>query len=188
MNWFLDRSLAHQNHPHFRDDEGNTWKVSSGFYDDIKNIFTGKYSQPPIAHRVRGHIRTLTEREPTDESRDNAPSYIRRHMSPSDTWVRGYNKGDENSSKQLATRLGFSVPAAKNFEMREVDEAITLASLRKIANAMEMDLVYYFKPKQDSLDDLLQIRAELKAKELMEKLPLYQLKKSVEYFNLIQQF
>jgi len=105
LNWFLDRSLAHQNHPHFRDDEGNTWKVSSGFYDDIKNIFTGKYSQPPIAHRVRGHIRTLTEREPTDESRDNAPSYIRRHMSPSDTWVRGYNKGDENSSKQLATRL-----------------------------------------------------------------------------------
>jgi tetratricopeptide (TPR) repeat protein len=105
LNWFLDRSLAHQNHPHFRDDEGNTWKVSSGFYDDIKSIFTGKYSQPPIAHRVRGHIRTLTEREPTDESRDNAPSYIRRHMSPSDTWVRGYNKGDENSSKQLATRL-----------------------------------------------------------------------------------
>ena len=71
--------------------------------------------------------------------------------------------------KQLASRLGFSVPAAKNFEMREVDEAITLASLRKIANAMEMDLVYYFKPKQDSLDDLLQIRAELKAKELMER-------------------
>jgi hypothetical protein len=97
--------LELEEHEKFRDDEGNTWKVSSGFYDDIKNIFTGKYSQPPIAHRVRGHIRTLTEREPTDESRDNAPSYIRRHMSPSDTWVRGYNKGDENSSKQLATRL-----------------------------------------------------------------------------------
>ena len=29
---------------------------------------------------------------------------------------------------------------------------------------------------------------EEKAKELMEKLPLYQLKKSVEYLNLIQQF
>ncbi len=29
---------------------------------------------------------------------------------------------------------------------------------------------------------------EEKAKELMEKLPLYQLKKSVEYFNLMQQF
>jgi muconolactone D-isomerase len=29
---------------------------------------------------------------------------------------------------------------------------------------------------------------EQKAKELMEKLPLYQLKKSVEYFNLLQQF
>ena len=29
---------------------------------------------------------------------------------------------------------------------------------------------------------------EAKAKELMEKLPLYQLKKSVEYLNLIQQF
>lgn len=29
---------------------------------------------------------------------------------------------------------------------------------------------------------------EIKAKELMETLPLYKLKKSVEYFNLIKQF
>ncbi len=83
-------------------------------------------------------------------------------------WIRSSRTAIGMTLKQLATRLGFSVPAAKNFEMREVEEAITLASLRKIANAMEMDLVYYFKPKQDSLDDLLQIRAELKAKELME--------------------
>ncbi len=83
-------------------------------------------------------------------------------------WIRSSRTAIGMTLKQLATRLEFSVPAAKNFEMREVDEAITLASLRKIANAMEMDLVYYFKPKQDSLDDLLQIRAELKAKELME--------------------
>ncbi len=84
-------------------------------------------------------------------------------------WIRSSRTAIGMTLKQLATRLGFSVPAAKNFEMREVDEAITLASLRKIANAMEMDLVYYFKPKQDSLDDLLQFRAELKAKELMER-------------------
>lgn len=84
-------------------------------------------------------------------------------------WIRSSRTAIGMTLKQLATRLGFSVPAAKNFEMREVDEAITLASLRKIANAMEMDLVYYFKPKQDSLDDLLQIRAELKARELMER-------------------
>ena len=84
-------------------------------------------------------------------------------------WIRSSRTAIGMTLKQLASRLGFSVPAAKNFEMREVDEAITLASLRKIANAMEMDLVYYFKPKHDSLDDLLQIRAELKAKELMER-------------------
>ena len=84
-------------------------------------------------------------------------------------WIRSSRTAIGMTLKQLASRLGFSVPAAKNFEMREVDEAITLASLRKIANVMEMDLVYYFKPKQDSLDDLLQIRAELKAKELMER-------------------
>jgi muconolactone D-isomerase len=29
---------------------------------------------------------------------------------------------------------------------------------------------------------------EIKVKELMEKLPFYKLKKSVEYFNLIKQF
>jgi len=105
LNWFLDRSLAHVSHPHFSRAEGDTWGATSGFYDDIEKIFTGRYSQPPVAHRVRGHIRTLIEREPTDESRDNAPSYIRRHMGPSDTWVRAHNRGEEESSKRLATRL-----------------------------------------------------------------------------------
>ena len=105
LNWFLDRSLAHVSHPHFSRAEGDTWGVTSGFYDDIEKIFTGRYSQPPVAHRVSGHIRTLIEREPTDESRDNAPSYIRRHMGPSDTWVRAHNRGEEESGKQLATRL-----------------------------------------------------------------------------------
>jgi tetratricopeptide (TPR) repeat protein len=105
LNWFLDRSLAHPNHPHFRGDGGSAWKVSTGFYEDISNISAGVYPQPLKAHQVRGFIRTLEKGKPTDESRDNAPSYIRRHMGPNDTWVRPHNRGQGESAEKLVTHL-----------------------------------------------------------------------------------
>jgi tetratricopeptide (TPR) repeat protein len=105
LNWFLDRSLAHPNHPHFQGDGGSAWKVSTGFYEDISNISAGVYPQPLKAHQVRGFIRTLEKGKPTDESRDNAPSYIRRHMGPNDTWVRPHNRGQGESAEKLVTHL-----------------------------------------------------------------------------------
>ena len=105
LNWFLDRSLAHPNHPHFRGDEGSAWKVSTGFYDDISKISSGIYPQPMKIHQVRGFKRTLVKGTPTDEARDNAPAYIKPHMAPNETWVKSHKRGEGESGKKLATRL-----------------------------------------------------------------------------------
>ena len=119
LNWFLDCSLNIENHQMFEQtskrwtefespwgpENLTTWSATSTFRDDIESIRNFDYRKPPSAHRVRGHIRTLTERQPTDEARENAPSYIRRNMGLSDTFVRSYTKGGDLTTEKLLLHL-----------------------------------------------------------------------------------
>ncbi len=68
-------------------------------------IRSGRLSQPPRAHRVKGFIRTLAERRPTDQARDRAPAFIRRNMGPNDTFVRPHQRGGGEASMRLYDRL-----------------------------------------------------------------------------------
>ena len=119
LNWFLDVSLSISLHKEFfytpkslheieRPWEPGvfpTWSTTNVFHEDVENIRGSVDRKPPQAHRVRGHIRTLTEREPTDEARENAPAYIRRNMSPSDTFVRSYTKSGDVGTDKLLVHL-----------------------------------------------------------------------------------
>jgi tetratricopeptide (TPR) repeat protein len=118
INWFLDCSIAIARHPKFkrlnsRDVRGfarageiaNGWTTESQFDADIEQIVSGQIQAPPKAHRVRGHIRKLGDGLPSDEARDNAPPYIRRHMATNETWVRGHSRGGDVMGQHLLTRL-----------------------------------------------------------------------------------
>jgi len=118
IHWFLDCCLGVENHPKFtleRDitrttnvpwkADSITWSTKLEFDTDVQQIMADPLSRPPRAHRVRGHIRTLNERTPNEESRQRAPAYIRRIMGPSDTWVAAYAKGDGLESQRLVARL-----------------------------------------------------------------------------------
>jgi len=83
-------------------------------------------------------------------------------------WIHATRTSIGMTLQQLASRLGLSVPAVKKFEQREQSEAISLASLRKVAAAMDMDLVYYLKPKSGTLEAMMDARIEQKALELMQ--------------------
>jgi tetratricopeptide (TPR) repeat protein len=119
LNWFLDCSLNISSHEMF-DRMPNkwseierpwepkyltTWSTTTIFHDDIENMRRYVDRRPPIAHRVRGHIRTLSERQPTDEARENAPAYIRRNMGPTDTFVRSYTKSGDLGAEKLLIHL-----------------------------------------------------------------------------------
>lgn len=69
--------------------------------------------------------------------------------------------------RQLGERLGISASAVTNFEKREQAETISLATLKKTAQAMDMELVYYFKPKTGSLKTTLENQARKKAIEIL---------------------
>ena len=118
INYFLDCSIALKSHPKFRrlapneftdldltSTEGNVWTVQSEFDTDVEQILSGRMSAPPKPHRVRGHVRRLGDGLPSTDARENAPPYIRRHMSPDETWVRGHSRGGDTTGVTLLSRL-----------------------------------------------------------------------------------
>lgn len=84
-------------------------------------------------------------------------------------WIQATRLALGMSLRQLAHRIGISASALTNFEKREQAEAVTLATLKKAANAMNMELVYYFKPKSGSLKNTISIQAKKKAQEILNQ-------------------
>jgi hypothetical protein len=118
LNFFIDCSMDLSLHPKYERvantatdvatmqlDAAARWTTNVSFVSDVEGIREGRLNQPPKAHRVKGFIRKLTERHPTDEARDRAPAFIRRNMGPDDTFVRPHQRGGGNAAERLFTRL-----------------------------------------------------------------------------------
>lgn len=84
-------------------------------------------------------------------------------------WIQSMRMALGMSLRQLSERLGVSASALNNFEKREDSETISLATLRKTAEAMDMELVYYFKPKQGSIKNTIVAQARKKAKDILSQ-------------------
>ena len=118
VNWYIDCSIMLTTHPKFRKESedsrddirpwqisDNGWSATSLFSDDVDDIREGRQAAPPRAHRVRGHVRSLTQREPTADARAKAPAHIRAFMDSNDTWVQGHARGGQIETQNLLTRL-----------------------------------------------------------------------------------
>ena len=108
MAWFIDVSIAtsrSRGHPHFkRDTRDHIFRASSTFDLHVADVRDGRH-KPPRAHRVRGHIRRLSNATPSGEARRNAPAYIRMHMSINDTFVRSHSRGGPVPTHATIARL-----------------------------------------------------------------------------------
>ena len=91
---------------------------------------------------------------------------LQKMQRPHKGWIRV--KEALGMSKQLAARLGVSPPRITALEKSEVDETVTLASLRRAAEALDCALVYSFVPK-GSFEEVLQTRARRIAADLIGK-------------------
>lgn len=85
---------------------------------------------------------------------------------PQRGWLRAIREALGMTTRQLAERMGKSQSAVVDMEKSEAREAISLASLRQAAEAMDCVLVYAIVPKQQ-IDDTLRARAaEIAAQQL----------------------
>lgn len=91
---------------------------------------------------------------------------LNRVARPKEGWIRTLRKALGMSSPQLAVRLAVSKSQASQMERMEVDDRITLKQLRRVADALDCDLVYALVPRR-SIDDMVRDRARAKASKLV---------------------
>jgi predicted DNA-binding mobile mystery protein A len=85
---------------------------------------------------------------------------------PEGGWISLFRKTLNMSLRQLAERLQMTIQGASKIEKNEAEGAISLNTLRKAGEAMDLKLVYGFIPKDESLEKLV----ERKATEIATKI------------------
>jgi predicted DNA-binding mobile mystery protein A len=78
---------------------------------------------------------------------------------PPTGWIKAIRTAIGMSMQQLGNKLNVSKQGIMDIEKREQDGSVTIKSLREIARAMDMQLVYGFVPNDGSLDTLIEKRA-----------------------------
>ena len=72
---------------------------------------------------------------------------MRKYLRPRGGWLRMARRHNKISAGEVAQRMGVSRQLPLQFEKAEVDDRITLKSLRRMADALDCDLVYALIPK-----------------------------------------
>src|SRR5579864_5953862 len=85
---------------------------------------------------------------------------------PSEGWLRTVRKTLELGTAQFARRLGTRQPWVVQLEKGEVKGTVTLASMRKAADALDCDLVYALVPRKPLVDTLHEQATRIARREL----------------------
>jgi predicted DNA-binding mobile mystery protein A len=88
---------------------------------------------------------------------------------PPKGWIRALREAMDVSSGELAQRLQANRSLASQQEKAEVDDRITLRSLRACADALDCDLVYAFVPRSSTIEETLAARARAAASHTVRR-------------------
>jgi len=86
---------------------------------------------------------------------------------PSSGWINTIRTSIKMTLEQMGSRLGTTKQGAKKVEEREADGSITIKALKESANALDMDFVYGFKPRQGTILKMIDEAARKKATEIV---------------------
>jgi predicted DNA-binding mobile mystery protein A len=81
-------------------------------------------------------------------SRFNELGRVKAFAAPARGWIKAIREGLGMSTRQLAGRLNISQPSVTALEQSEAKGSIELASLRRVAEALDCTLVYALVPKK----------------------------------------
>ncbi len=101
------------------------------------------------------------------ESKIKAFVQIKDVALPPTGWIKAVRLALGMSMQQLANRLAITKQSVLEMEIREKDASISLKSLQGAAQALDMDLIYGFVPKDGSLDALIERKARELATEIV---------------------
>ena len=87
-------------------------------------------------------------------------------QAPEQGWIHTIRTTLNMTLQQLGNKLNMTSQSAKRIEEIEASGSISIKALKVVANALDMQLVYALVPKQNSIKDLV----DKKANELAKKL------------------
>lgn len=86
---------------------------------------------------------------------------------PERGWIHTIRTALNMTMAQLGTQLNITRQGVKNIEVSEANGRITLNSLKDVAHAMDLKLVYALVPIDGTINDLIQLKAEKLAKKIV---------------------
>jgi predicted DNA-binding mobile mystery protein A len=87
---------------------------------------------------------------------------------PARGWIRATRDALGMSTRQLAHRLGVSQPTIVHLEQSEASDTIQLGSLRRVADALDCDLVYALVPRTTLQDTVTARAVELARRDVLD--------------------
>ena len=86
---------------------------------------------------------------------------------PSKGWINAIRTALNMSLVQLARRLNKTSVSVKEIEEREHNKTITLKKLIEVGEALDLQFVYGFLPKESSIEKMIDKRAQQIASEVV---------------------
>ena len=96
---------------------------------------------------------------------------LRSEKRPPSGWLKAIRGALGINTRQLAKRCGVQHSSILRIEKSEIQDKISIESLKKIAGAMNCQLVYAIVPKTDygSLEEIINYQSEILARKLIKK-------------------
>jgi len=88
---------------------------------------------------------------------------------PSTGWVYAIRQALGMSLRQLGIKMRITPQSIKEIEEREKNGSISLNVLRHFGKSLDMTLIYGFIPKDESLEALIETRALVLAREIVDR-------------------
>ena len=88
---------------------------------------------------------------------------------PASGWIYAIRQALGMSLRQLGNKMGITPQSVKEIEIREKNGTISLNVLRQFGKSLDLKLVYGYIPKHDSLEMIIEKRAEEIAREIVNR-------------------
>ena len=88
---------------------------------------------------------------------------------PERGWINTIRTTLNMTMAQLGNKLQITRQAVKKIEESETNGTISINKLKEVARVMDLKLVYSLVPYEESIDSLIQIRAEKLAKKIVSR-------------------
>ena len=103
------------------------------------------------------------------QSKLNPFSILKSEIKPDNGWVNAIRVSIKMSLRQLGERLHITPQGVRDLEKREKEGAITINTLKEVGRVLDMDLVYGFISRHNSLEEMIEVRAKEIAEEVVLK-------------------